>query len=127
MRLEPPELGSIRVELNADSGSISARLEAESSQVQRLLLDSLPQLRERLAEQQIKIEHFQVDVMNQHDRQFAQARHDQHEHHDRGSREQRHAQPGRGETATSERQPQREAATLRQQLPWELDRLNVLV
>lgn len=125
MRLEPPELGSIRVELTSDGGSISARIEAESSQVQRLLLESLPQLRERLAEQQIKIEHFQVDVMNQHDRQFAHMRHDQQE---RSSGDARSTPlPGR-DAAQSERQEQHQEMTmLRQQLPWELDRLNVLV
>ena len=125
MRLEPPELGSIRVELSSEGGSISARIEAESTQVQRLLLESLPQLRERLAEQQIKIEHFQVDVMNQHDRQFAQMRHDQH---DRRGGDARPAPPPGHEAAQGERRElPRDPATLRQQLPWELDRLNVLV
>jgi flagellar hook-length control protein FliK len=125
MRLEPPELGSIRVELTSDSGSISARIEAESSQVQRLLLESLPQLRERLAEQQIKIEHFQVDVMNQHDRQFAHMRHDQHERSSGDARST--SQPGHDAAANERQEQHHDMSVLRQQMPWELDRLNVLV
>lgn len=125
MRLEPPELGSIRVELSSDNGSISARIEAESTQVQRLLMESLPQLRERLAEQQIKIEHFQVDVMNQHDRQFAHMRHDQQDRRG-GDARPAHAS-GHEATQGERRELHRDPATLRQQLPWELDRLNVLV
>lgn len=125
MRLEPPELGSIRVELSSEGGSIKARIEAESTHVQRLLLESLPQLRERLAEQQIKIEHFQVDLMNQHDRQFAHMRHDQHE---RPSGEARPTSQRGQDSSHGERGEQhREAPMLRQQMPWELDRLNVLV
>ena len=65
LRLSPPELGSLRVELNLQGGALSARLETETPAAQSALLDSLPALRERLAEQNVKIERFEVDLMNQ--------------------------------------------------------------
>jgi flagellar hook-length control protein FliK len=66
LRLSPPELGSLRLELSVRDGALLARLEVETSSARSLLLDSLPQLRERLAAQEIKIERFEVDLMNQH-------------------------------------------------------------
>jgi flagellar hook-length control protein FliK len=65
LRLSPPELGSLRVELTVRDGILSARLEAETSAARNLLLDNLPALRERLAEQNIKVEKFDVDVRDE--------------------------------------------------------------
>lgn len=62
LRLSPPELGSLRVEITVSRGVMNARLEAETQTARQLLLDNLPMLRERLAEQDIKVEHFQVDI-----------------------------------------------------------------
>jgi len=64
LRLSPPELGSLRVEVTVENGVLSARLEAESNTARSLLLDNLPALRERLAEQQIRVGQFDVDVMD---------------------------------------------------------------
>ena len=44
-------------------GALTARLEAETPQARQVLADSLPQLRERLAEQNIRVERFDVDLM----------------------------------------------------------------
>jgi flagellar hook-length control protein FliK len=66
LRLSPPELGSLRLELEVRDGALAARLEVETANARALLLDSLPQLRERLASQEIKIERFEVDLMNHH-------------------------------------------------------------
>jgi flagellar hook-length control protein FliK len=62
LRLSPPELGSLRVEVTVRDGVMSARLEAETASARNVLLDNLPALRERLAEQNIKVERFDVDV-----------------------------------------------------------------
>ena len=42
---------------------MTARIEAESSAARSLLLDNLPALRERLADQNIRLEQFDVDLM----------------------------------------------------------------
>jgi flagellar hook-length control protein FliK len=62
LRLSPPELGSLRIELTVNDGVLSANLEAETPAARRLLLDHLPALRDRLAEQSIRVERFDVDV-----------------------------------------------------------------
>lgn len=64
LRLHPPELGSLRVELTIRNGVMNARVEAESSAAQSLLLENLPALRERLAEHEIKVQRFDVDLFN---------------------------------------------------------------
>ena len=64
LRLSPPELGALRLEIKIHEGALTARLEAESPAAKSLLLDNLPVLRERLAEQGIRIEHFDVDLLD---------------------------------------------------------------
>jgi flagellar hook-length control protein FliK len=62
VRLAPPELGSLRIELSVHNGVMAAKLEAETPAARNALLDNLPALRERMAEQNIRIEKFDVDV-----------------------------------------------------------------
>jgi flagellar hook-length control protein FliK len=62
LRLSPPELGALRIELNVKDGVMSASLQAENANARRLLLDHLPALRDRLAEQNIRVDRFDVDV-----------------------------------------------------------------
>lgn len=62
VRLAPPELGLVQIELAVQNGVMTAKLEAETPAARNALLDNLPALRERLAEQNIRIEKFDVDV-----------------------------------------------------------------
>ncbi|MEX2308482.1 MAG: flagellar hook-length control protein FliK [Pirellulales bacterium] len=62
LRLSPPELGSLRLELTVKEGVMTAALETETASARRVLLDHLPALRDRLAEQNIRVERFDVDV-----------------------------------------------------------------
>ncbi|MCR4414088.1 MAG: flagellar hook-length control protein FliK [Thermoguttaceae bacterium] len=60
LRLHPPELGSLRIEVSVRNGAMSARLEAETEAARSVLIDHLPALRERLAEHHLRIERFEV-------------------------------------------------------------------
>jgi flagellar hook-length control protein FliK len=62
IRLSPPELGAMRLELSVKEGVMTASLETENASARRVLLEHLPALRDRLAEQNIRIERFDVDV-----------------------------------------------------------------
>ncbi len=62
LRLSPPELGSLRIAISTHQGVVSAKVETETAAARNVLLDNLPALRERLAEQQIRLEKFDVDV-----------------------------------------------------------------
>jgi len=62
LRLSPPELGSLRISLSVRQGELNARLEVETSSARNLLLDHLGELRDRLAQQNIKIQQFDVDL-----------------------------------------------------------------
>lgn len=64
LRLSPPELGALKLEIKLQSGVMTARLETESSAAKEVLLDNLPALKERLAEQGIQVEKFDVDLMD---------------------------------------------------------------
>jgi len=65
LQLRPAELGSLRIEIAVKQGVLTAHLEAETSAARTILLDNLPALRERLAEQEIRIEKFDVDVRDE--------------------------------------------------------------
>jgi flagellar hook-length control protein FliK len=62
VRLSPPELGSLQLELSVKGGQLTASVETETAAARTTLLDNLPVLRQRLAEQGIQIERFDVDV-----------------------------------------------------------------
>ncbi len=81
LRLSPPELGSLTLQVKVQAGVLTARVEAETPVARSLLLENLPVLRERLAEQGLRVEQFDVDLMEQHSRETpygpAQDQHDQ--------------------------------------------------
>ena len=64
LRLHPPELGSMRIDVSVKNGVLSARLEAETPAARTVLLDNLPVLRDRLAQQEIKIGQFDIGLMD---------------------------------------------------------------
>lgn len=64
LRLSPPELGALRLEVQMQDGAMVARVEAETSVARTAIIENLSALRERLAEQGVRIERFDVDLMN---------------------------------------------------------------
>ena len=72
LRLAPPELGAMKVQVSVSPTGVAAQLEAETPEAQSLLAESLPILRDRLSAQEIKIERLEVDLMQQRDDQSAQ-------------------------------------------------------
>jgi flagellar hook-length control protein FliK len=65
LRLSPPELGAVKLEVSLRDGAMIARLETETTTARNLLMDNLPQLKEKLAEQNVRIETFEVEVRDQ--------------------------------------------------------------
>ncbi|TWU12949.1 Flagellar hook-length control protein FliK [Symmachiella macrocystis] len=60
MRLTPPELGALRIQVAVEQGKVSARIDAQSSAAQKILLDSLPQLKEALVQNGASVERIEV-------------------------------------------------------------------
>jgi flagellar hook-length control protein FliK len=73
LRLSPPDLGSLKLQLTVKDGVMSAALETDNANARRLLLDHLPALRDRLAEQNIRVDRFDVDVRQEGNSGGAQA------------------------------------------------------
>jgi flagellar hook-length control protein FliK len=63
LRLSPPELGSLRLEVRVQDGAMVAHLHTETDSARTALIDNLPALRDRLAEQGVRIDRFDVDLM----------------------------------------------------------------
>lgn len=62
LKLHPPQLGSLAVQVRMEGRSMTAKLTTESSAAREVILESLPILRGRLAEQGFEISQFQVEV-----------------------------------------------------------------
>ncbi len=62
LKLHPPELGVLNVSIRIDGQTMSARLQTETSAARDVILENLPVLKDRLSEQGIEVEKFQVDV-----------------------------------------------------------------
>jgi len=60
MRLTPPELGTLQIEVTVEHGKVSARIDTQSSVTQKILLDSLPQLKEALSHNGAQVERLEV-------------------------------------------------------------------
>jgi len=73
LRLSPPELGSLRLEVRVHHGVLAARFEAETSVARSLLVDNLQVLRDRLAEQGVRVEQFDVDLRDGRQRESLDA------------------------------------------------------
>ncbi|MHB8900511.1 MAG: flagellar hook-length control protein FliK [Thermoguttaceae bacterium] len=65
LKLYPPELGSLRMEITVKNGTLSAKVEAETELARSALVENLPILRDRLADQGIRITRFDVGVSDQ--------------------------------------------------------------
>ena len=107
LRLHPPELGSLRLEVTVRNGTMTARLEVESNSARTMLLDNLPALRDRLAGQDIKVGRFDVDLSDRSGGGTPQGPGDHaqpQDHPDRGS-----PNPGPEQEIEAEGPPQRRA------------------
>jgi flagellar hook-length control protein FliK len=65
LRLSPPELGALRLDVSLRDGVLVAHMQTETTAARAALLDNLPTLRDRLAEQGVRIERFDVDLAQQ--------------------------------------------------------------
>ncbi len=94
LRLHPPQLGSLAVRVQVEGGSLSAKLTAESEAAKEVILEGLPMLRKRLADQGVEITQFQVDVSSGTSDMFTSGNSEQHsqEFHD-GQRDRRASTP----------------------------------
>jgi flagellar hook-length control protein FliK len=105
LRLSPPELGALRLELSVKDGVMTASLETENASARRVLLDHLPALRERLAEQNIRVERFDVDVRRESGGQQATPQNQHHERQQQPESRRQSAPTRRNEEAVRHEQP----------------------
>ena len=60
IRLHPPELGSMKLELQVQRGVVKARMETDTAAAQSILSDHVSALKDRLAESGLKVDTFEV-------------------------------------------------------------------
>jgi flagellar hook-length control protein FliK len=65
LRLSPPDLGTVKLDVSVKNGSMSAQLETDTTEARDALVSNLPALRERLNELNIQVDRFEVNVAGQ--------------------------------------------------------------
>jgi flagellar hook-length control protein FliK len=84
MRMHPPELGVLQIEVASVEGVVTARLDVESARAHRAILDNLPQLHEMLGRTHTQIDRIELNVLENQAgpegqaRQFGQSSKDHH-------------------------------------------------
>lgn len=73
LRLDPPELGHIEIEVETKSGEMKIHMSVENESVKNTLETSAPQLRQSMEQHQVKIEKLEVQVETRLDAQGGQA------------------------------------------------------
>ncbi|MEZ6071887.1 MAG: flagellar hook-length control protein FliK [Pirellulales bacterium] len=65
LRLSPAELGSLRLEISLRDGAMTARMEVETAHARATVVENLGALRQRLADQNIEVQQFDVEIAGQ--------------------------------------------------------------
>lgn len=60
LRLTPPELGALQIDVIVEKGTLTARMEVQNPAAQRVLTESLPQLKEALSQNSATLERIEV-------------------------------------------------------------------
>ena len=64
LRLQPPELGSLKIEMLVRDGVVNARFTAQADSVRNLLMDQMGHLRHALDKQGLVIDKLEVQLDN---------------------------------------------------------------
>lgn len=118
LKLHPPQLGSLNVQVRLQGKDMAAKLTTENAAAREVLLENLPLLRGRLAEQGFEVSQFQVDVADNNSN--ATAGHQQQDsfQHQEGGLPNRHDHATRRSTVSRESQEAPEANTASPTATW---------
>tara|TARA_R110002111_G_scaffold18931_2_gene46285 strand:+ start:125759 stop:127690 length:1932 start_codon:yes stop_codon:yes gene_type:complete len=62
IRLSPPELGTLQIEVSLKDGVYTAKMEVQNQRVQKIVNDNMAQLKESLAKTGVSIDRFEVQI-----------------------------------------------------------------
>lgn len=65
LRLTPPELGLVKIEMAVRDGAVNAKFTAQTESVRNLLMDQMSNLRQAMDRQGLTVEKFEVQVLPQ--------------------------------------------------------------
>ncbi|MEZ6046920.1 MAG: flagellar hook-length control protein FliK [Planctomycetaceae bacterium] len=110
VRLTPPQLGSMNIEVTRQDGVVTARLEVQSSTTQQVILEQLAGLKETLQHQGHTVERIEVTVQDPNRNEQSQqqgSQRDQEQDAKKEHRQQQHQQESWQEEQTEEEGNQR--------------------
>ncbi|MEO1998109.1 MAG: flagellar hook-length control protein FliK [Planctomycetaceae bacterium] len=71
VRLTPPELGTLQIEVSLRDGVMTAKMETETASAQRMIMDHLPHLKEALTQNGTLVDRFVVEQSDERGKQHA--------------------------------------------------------
>lgn len=73
MRMNPPELGLLNIEITSANGTLTARLDIESAKAHRVLTDNLPHLHDMLSRANAQVDRIEFNRLDTHSESFNQS------------------------------------------------------
>ena len=67
LKMHPDELGGVQIEMQINGRSVKAKVIADGEEARQLLQDSLPELRQRLESQGLKVERLDVELRSENE------------------------------------------------------------
>ncbi|QDU79119.1 Flagellar hook-length control protein FliK [Polystyrenella longa] len=126
VRLTPPHLGSMNIEVTRHDGVITARLEVQSTAAQQQVLDQMAGLKESLQQQGHHIERIEVTVQDPNRPDQNQQQSSQRDDDQEPRREPRQQQQQQQQRSNQQEQGDEEAdVTLQSRAPWSMDNIDV--
>ena len=116
LRLTPPELGAVRIELMVKDGVVNARFTAQQESVRNLLMDQMGHLRTALDRQGLTVERIEVQTNNSSHGSMQQGQHDGAGHDGRSAQQYTRQQGGQGRASEQAQGESNEPAAFEEQL-----------
>jgi len=64
MRMHPPELGILHIEVVSTNGALTARLDVENANAHRAILENMPQLQEMINRTNVSVERIELNMLD---------------------------------------------------------------
>ena len=106
IRLHPPELGALQIEISARDGVLTARLEVQTPSTRQVILENMSLLRDALSQNGMAVERISVQLAHENWNDDGQSEFTHHQEQESKSEQPSEQQHGQSEQPTEEQEPE---------------------
>ena len=106
IRLHPPELGALQIEVSVRDGVLTARLEVQTPSTRQVILENMSLLRDALSQNGMAVERISVQLAHENWNDDGQSESTHHQEQESESEQPSEQQHGQSEQPTEEQEPE---------------------